>query len=208
LGGSQWVKEPADKHNLPHILRTSLIQATAASLQNIAKISAGGNYTCALTVQGSVKCWGGNKYGQLGDGTTTDRHTPVDVSGLTSGVVALAAGGGSGAILACALTVQGGVKCWGNSPPVDVSGLTSGVVALAAGGGHTCALTAQGGAKCWGSNGYGQLGDGTTTNRDTPVDVIQSNNGNSPYIAIPLAILMFLALMCIGVLLVLALLAF
>jgi alpha-tubulin suppressor-like RCC1 family protein len=152
----------------------------------VSAIAAGGDHTCALTTGGGVKCWGKNAFGGLGDGTWTNRSAPVDVSGLTSGVGAIAAGSWH----TCALTTSGGVKCWGYNEygqlgdgtttttepygkltPVDVSGLASGVSAIATGWGHTCALTMSGGVKCWGNNGNGQLGDGTTTNRSTPVDV-------------------------------------
>jgi alpha-tubulin suppressor-like RCC1 family protein len=143
-------------------------------------VAGGSSFTCRLTGAGGVQCWGLNNFGQLGDGTTTNHWTPVDVSGLTSGAVAVAAGQGP---FACALTSAGGVKCWGSnahgklgdgttidrSTPVWVSGLTSGVASLAVGATSTCALTSSGGAKCWGHNNVGQVGDGTTTDRLTPV---------------------------------------
>ena len=152
-----------------------------ALTQDVTALAAGGGHTCALTSGGGVKCWGNNWYGQLGDGTNDVSYVPVDVSGLTSGVVALAAGEHH----TCALTSEGGIKCWGHNvsgklgdgttteryTPVDVSGLTSGVTAIVAGWNHTCALTSGGRAKCWGDNYYGQLGDGTTRDRHTPVDV-------------------------------------
>ena len=153
----------------------------------VAGISANGNHTCAVTNAGAVKCWGSNDFGELGDGTTTSKSSPVSVSGLTSGVSVLKAGKNH----TCALMSSHGVKCWGLNEngqlgdgslvnkltPVNVYGLTSGVSALTAGGSHSCALTDTGGVKCWGLNSSGQLGDNTTTTNSKPVDVSSMTSG-------------------------------
>lgn len=147
-----------------------------------AQVSVGANHTCAL-FSDRVKCWGLNSRwapGQLGDGSTTDRSSPVDVVGI-SGATQVS----SGFYHSCALVAGGRVRCWGSnesgelgdgtttwrSTPVDVIGV-SGAIQVSAGPNNTCALVAGGRVSCWGSNSSGELGDGTTTNRSTPADVI------------------------------------
>jgi len=131
-----------------------------------------------------VWCWGHNQYGQLGDGTTTHRLTPVQVQNL-SDVVQVT----EGFYHTCALKEDGTVWCWGRNSegqlgdgtttnrltPVQVNNL-SGVVQITAGDLHTCAVKQDGTVWCWGYNRYGQLGDGTTTNRLTPVQVKNLSN--------------------------------
>lgn len=148
----------------------------------VAQVAAGGFHTCVRTFGGAVRCWGFNQAGQLGDGTQVNRRRPVAVSGLTSGVVELAAAWER----TCALMSSGGVKCWGRNAsggvgdgtttdrlaPVDVVGLSSGIVQIAGGDQHACALRGSGAVACWGFNAAGQVGDGTTVDRTSPVDVI------------------------------------
>jgi alpha-tubulin suppressor-like RCC1 family protein len=144
--------------------------AVSGLATGVAALTAGGDRSCALTAGGGVLCWGANESGQLGDGTTTQRQTPTAVSGLATGVAAIAAGG----TCTCALTTDGHVLCWPDGAsltPSLVNGLPSGVTALTAGLSHVCALTNGGDMVCWGENYYGQLGDGTTTRRQTPTAV-------------------------------------
>jgi alpha-tubulin suppressor-like RCC1 family protein len=130
-------------------------------------------------VAGPALATGDNQFGQLGDGTTTDRTSPVAVLNLND-IVAVAAGGHH----SLAVLHDGTVWAWGRNgfgqlgdgtntnkkSPVQVVGL-SGIVAVAAGSGHSMALKYDGTVWAWGYNNHGQLGDGTTTASYTPVRV-------------------------------------
>jgi hypothetical protein len=89
---------------------------------NVAPGAASGPSSCAITASGKVMCWGDNEDGQLGDGTTTDRSSPVAVKGV-SGVVGLASGYRGTGDQYCAIRYTGGVRCWGVgvSTPVAVT---------------------------------------------------------------------------------------
>ena len=140
-----------------------------------------GDHACATLADGTVQCWGSNGDGQLADGTTIYRLTPVLVSGITT-ATSVSAGGSMSGSHTCAMLADGTVQSWGYNgngqlgdgtttdrlTPVLVSGITT-ATSVSAGGGHTCATLADGTVQCWGYNDKGQLGDGTTTHRLTPV---------------------------------------
>jgi alpha-tubulin suppressor-like RCC1 family protein len=171
LGNSLKMKAPVDVSGLS---------------SGVLAISAGEAHTCVIMQSRAAKCWGEGKYGQLGYGGTSDKKTPVDVSGLQSGVAVISAG----ASHTCAVLSSGAAKCWGQgketqlgdgsnndrTTPVDVVGLQSGVASITAGRRHTCALLLTGRVKCWGFGQY--LGNGSIIGyRSTPVDVSSLSSG-------------------------------
>ncbi|MEZ4265586.1 MAG: fibronectin type III domain-containing protein [Myxococcota bacterium] len=160
----------------------NLVWATALTPgdQAIRAVAVGGAHACAVMARGTVRCWGENSWGQLGDGTKVLREVAAPVLGLER-VRAVAAGFEH----TCALMGDGTVRCWGRNDrgqlgdgttassewPVEVAGLSM-VKALAGSGGHTCAILGAGTMRCWGANDDGQLGDGTFEDRLEPAEVV------------------------------------
>lgn len=166
---------------------------TSGFLQGAAGVAAGTYHTVAVMTDGTVRAWGANSAGQLGDGTNTDRETPVqvrdpaDISTFLNGVVAVSAGRSH----TVALLSDGTVRTWGSNwdgelgdgtmagsftpvqvvEPTDLSGYLTGVAGIATGWSHTVAVKTNGEVWAWGSNSAGQLGDGTTVNSPMAIQV-------------------------------------
>jgi alpha-tubulin suppressor-like RCC1 family protein len=149
------------------------------------EVAAAGSYTCVRRTSGAVSCWGANGGGQLGDGTTIDRLAPVEVVGLSDATTLSAGWGHACVIHASRAGASGAVSCWGynehgqlgaafdgrsSGALLAVVGLTD-AVQISAGPLHTCAVRSSGAVVCWGFNFSGELGDGTTTDRNAPVAV-------------------------------------
>jgi alpha-tubulin suppressor-like RCC1 family protein len=137
-------------------------------ISNAVDIAAKHSHTCALLDNGTIKCWGYNSSGQLGDGTTSTRRSPVLVSDISTATQVVVEYNHT-----CAVLEDRTVKCWGadyGSVPVLVPALSN-VTQITAGYNHTCAVLEDGTAKCWGDNAQGQLGNNSTTDSLTPVSV-------------------------------------
>jgi len=163
LGGSDAYPTPVDVVNL-----------TGAK-----QIAAGKQYTCAITADDGVACWGSGSYGKLGNGTLNFKSSPFPVSNL-SDVGQVASGFGH----ACAVKHDGTVWCWGRNDygqlgngsieeahvPVQVPNISD-AARVATGFYHTCAATDSGQVFCWGRNSRGQLGIGNLDEKHLPAAV-------------------------------------
>ena len=149
-------------------------------LSDIVAVSGGRASSFAIGSNGNLFAWGDNQYGQLGDGTTTNRKTPIQV-GLLSDITAV-----SGDLHSLALRSDGTLFTWGNNQAGQLGNgttadsetpkpLISKVVAVSAGKLHSLILRSDGTVFAWGSNQDGQLGNGTTNNSTFPGIVGLSN---------------------------------
>lgn len=154
--------------------------AVTGLTSGVTSVGGGDSHTCAVT-GGTVRCWGDNTYGQLGNGpaSTTPVTTPVAVTGL-SGVADVAAG----FTFSCARLTSRAVRCWGrnafgelgngtgtdSTTPVAVTGIST-ATAITTGSLTACALLANNSTQCWGYGANGALGNGSTSNALSPVTV-------------------------------------
>lgn len=159
------------------------VPVQVGGLDRPTQIALGSHHACALIADGRVMCWGSNRNGEAGanrfDSYTTsagplrvgsNQLEPVLVDGVAQATEIALAGGRS-----CARTRSGTVPCWGGRNfqpfPREVEGLT-GVEHVAVAPSHACALVVGHTVRCWGANPLGQLGDGTTQDRNKPTPVI------------------------------------
>jgi alpha-tubulin suppressor-like RCC1 family protein len=155
----------------------------SGSLSNVTQIGMNSRsfHVCARISDSSVRCWGENQAGQLGDGTTNDRSRPVVAFlGANLSAVQVEAGGDH----TCIRQSDHDIRCWGENRDGErgdgtttwdldytQADLPDDAVSLTVGGNHSCALLDNDTAYCWGRNALGRIGDGTTTDRPTPVEV-------------------------------------
>ncbi len=141
--------------------------------------STSNDFSCAALDDGTAWCWGGNEYGQLGNGTTDLSLVPVRLVGLGEDVAAISAG----YVHACALKNDDSLWCWGDntygeigngsfaSPQLEPVQVMTDVLRFSAGGFFTCAIDSSHRLWCWGANADGHLGIGTYQAQNTPQQV-------------------------------------
>lgn len=166
----------------PSAISTSSYEVTGAL--TTPKIAAGATHTLAVRADGAFWSWGDNGWGQLGDGSMTQRTLPVIVNGISG-----ATHSGSGDYHSFAIRSDGSLLAWGSnqygqlglgstvqqSLPLQVTSM-SGVAAVVGGNAHSIARLANGSVWAWGQNNEGQVGDGTTTQRTSPVQLTSLSN--------------------------------
>jgi alpha-tubulin suppressor-like RCC1 family protein len=149
----------------------------------VAQVSTGDNHACLVKTDGTLWCWGQNASGELGDGSTNDQPTPVQVTTLGNSAAIVAAGMG----FTCAKLKDGSVSCWGTnaygqlgtndamparSTPQPVTTLGTTVASIATGNDHACAVRTNGTLWCWGNGVEGKLGNGMLSGTQaTPIEV-------------------------------------
>ena len=155
--------------NAPVLINNS---TTALPAKSVKYVALGYYHSAAITKDGSLYMWGRNNYGQLGDGTTTDRYTPVKIMDNVSSV-------SLGGYHSAAITKDGSLYMWGYNYYEQLGNGTTtdrytpikimvNVASVSLGSSHSAAITKDGNLYMWGNNGYGQLGDGTTTKKTRP----------------------------------------
>jgi alpha-tubulin suppressor-like RCC1 family protein len=150
----------------------------------IVRTNAGYYQSCALQATpgrgNALWCWGGNTYGELGNGTTKDSRVPVRVIGLQAHVKSVS----GNLYFTCALQL-GAAKCWGydfdgqlgdgghgaRSTARLVNRLGTGVKQVSSAWASACAMLSNGGVRCWGSGSNGELGNGSKNGSRVPTSV-------------------------------------
>ena len=162
--------------NAPVLVNNS---TTALPAKSVKYVALGYYHSAAITKDGSLYMWGGNGSGQLGDGTTTDRYTPVKIMDNVASV-------SLGNYHSAAITKDGSLYMWGSnvngklgdgtttsSRDIPVK-IMDNVASVSLGSSHSAAITKDGNLYMWGYNYYEQLGDGTTTDRYTPIKIMDN----------------------------------
>jgi alpha-tubulin suppressor-like RCC1 family protein len=175
-----------DSHHAVEVQKDDSDLTTNNPLTDVTALTAGAEFTCAILNTGSAKCWGANGHGQLGDGSTTDRHVPAQVSGLdgTAFPASHAARLSAADDHTCAIRGDQGLVCWGNGsdgeigdgsmsdrntpagvvnmgpPPSGVTDIGPFIKSLSVSRQNTCVVLIDTTVYCWGDNAHDQLGDG------------------------------------------------